>query len=588
MISKNIVTGIDIKSKESPDPICEPCLSGKMNANPFPPSKTHSSKPLELIHTDLHGPFKTRTMSGYRYWITFIDDFTRFRAVMFLKTKDQVFDTFKRYKAYAENHLSAKIQCMRCDKGGEYMSTQFIDFMLDHGITRQYTVRARPQQNGVAERANRTIEEHVVAMLAESRLPPSFLGQAVAAYIHIWNRCSTTSLQSTTPYELWHRKKPDVSHLRVWGCTAYVHVQKDKRTGIGSHMEKCVFIGYPDGYKGWMFYNPTTKRTVISERAEFDERYFPGLKRTPLTPEPFERPPDILYTPVTDSGGDDEPDTNPTQDNQIPLPNSPLIADINIPATPPANPVQLEPVIHPEPPEPNQSPQQSPNVPIAIRRTRREIRPPNEWWKIRHPTPAFGSDSDDSDDEIDEDSAEFAGASHDLDPKSLKSALRRSDASKWQEAAKLEFDSHITNGTWKLVDLPPGAKCIDSGWVFRVKRKADGSIERYKARLVAKGYSQRPGFDYNEVFAPTFRYAAIRTIIALAAQNDLYLHSVDISHAFINGDLDETIYMRQAEGFHTGSPNEVYLLLKLLYGLKQAARVWNKKLHTTLIAMGFK
>ena len=237
MISKQLVTGIDIKSKQAPDPICEPCLSGKMNANPFPSSTMRASKPLELIHTNLHGPFKVRTMSGYRYWITFIDDYTQFRAVIFLKSKDQAFEAFQRYKAYAENHLGAKIKCMRIDKGGEYMSNQFIDFMLEHGITHQYTVRARPQQNGVAKRANRMIEEHVTAILSESRLPPLFLGQAVAAYVHIWNRCSTSSLTSKTPYELWHRKKPDISHLRVWGCTAYVHVQKDKRSGIGSHME---------------------------------------------------------------------------------------------------------------------------------------------------------------------------------------------------------------------------------------------------------------------------------------------------------------------------------------------------------------
>ena len=95
MISKQLVTGIDIKSKQAPDPICEPCLLGKMNANPFPPSKTCASKPLELIHTDLHGPFKTRTISGYRYWITFIDDYTRFCAVIFLKSKDEAFDAFK-------------------------------------------------------------------------------------------------------------------------------------------------------------------------------------------------------------------------------------------------------------------------------------------------------------------------------------------------------------------------------------------------------------------------------------------------------------------------------------------------------------
>ena len=588
MKSKNLVTGIDIKSNKSPDPICEPCLAGKMNANPFPPSKTRASKPLELIHTDLHGPFKTSTMSGYRYWITFIDDYTRFRAVMFLKTKDQAFDAFRRYKAYAENHLSAKIQSMRCDKGGEYMSTEFINFMLENGITRQYTVRARPQQNGVAERANRTIEEHVVAMLEESRLPPSFLGQAVAAYVHIWNRCSTTSLDSKTPYELWHGKKPDVSHLQVWGCTAYVHIQKDKRTGIRSHMEKCVFIGYPEGYKGWMFYNPTTKRTVISERAEFDERYFPGLKRTPLTPEPFERRPDTLYTPAPDLGGDNEPDTNPTQDNNVPLPEITPEPLEPLPPTPPANLAPLEPDDHSASPEPDQSPEQSPTIPIAIRRTRREIRPPTEWWKVKHQTPAIESDSEGSEDEFDGDSAEFAGAAHDLDPKSLKAALGRSDAEKWQEAVELEFDNHIRNGTWEIVDLPPGAKCINSGWVFRVKRNADGSIEQYKACLVAKGYSQRPGFDYNEVFAPTFRFAAIRTIIALAAINDLHLRSIDISHAFINGDLDETIYMRQAEGYHKGGSNRVYRLLKSLYGLKQAARQWNKKLHDTLIAMGFK
>ena len=323
-----------------------------------------------------------------------------------------------------------------------------------------------------------------------------------------------TSLDSITPYELWHHKKPDVSYLRVWGCTAYVHIQKDKRTGIGSHMEKCVFIGYPDGYKGWMFYNPTTKRTVISERAEFDERYFPGLKRTPWTPEPFERTPDIPCTPVPDLGGENEPDTNPTQD----IPNVPQIAPVlplepvpDVPQTPPANIAPLVPVLD------TPSPEQSPTIPIAIRRTRREIRPPNEWWKIRHPTPAVESDSEDSGDDFDDIDNEFAGAAHDLDPKSLKAALQRSDGEKWQEAVKLEFDNHIANGTWKIVDLPPGAKCINSGWVFRVKRNADGSIERYKARLVAKGYSQRPGFDYNEVFAPTFRYAAIRTIIALAA-----------------------------------------------------------------------
>ena len=308
-----------------------------------------------------------------------------------------------------------------------------------------------------------------------------------------------------------------------------------------------------------------------------------------------------------DSGGDNKSDTNPIQENcspspdpphvqnplpvlpipLLPIPDAPIPIPV-VPATPPPKLEEIEPVTPPSHVSSSPDPQSSPELPIALRRTKRNVKPPGEWWKVREPTPAIPSDSDDSEDSDDESDGHFAGAAHDLDPQSYKQALRRSDAQLWQQAAKLEMDNHISNGTWELVDLPPGAKCISSGWVFRVKRTADGSIERYKARLVAKGYSQRPGFDYTEVFAPTFRYAAIRTIIALAAINDLHLRSIDISHAFINGDLEETIYMRQAEGFHTGSPNQVYRLRKSLYGLKQATRQWNKKLHDALASMGFK
>ena len=122
--------------------------------------------------------------------------------------------------------------------------------------------------------------------------------------------------------------------------------------------------------------------------------------------------------------------------------------------------------------------------------------------------------------------------------------------------------------------------------MFAKKYNADGSIERYKARLVAKGYSQRPGFDYLEIFAPTARMASIRTVPALAAIDDLHLRSVDISHAFINGELEEEIYMQQPEGYHFGKPGYVLRLRKSLYGLKQAGRVWSNTLAERLIAMG--
>jgi hypothetical protein len=126
----------------------------------------------------------------------------------------------------------------------------------------------------------------------------------------------------------------------------------------------------------------------------------------------------------------------------------------------------------------------------------------------------------------------------------------------WETATEKEMLDLTANGTWELVDLPPGVKPLRCGWVFKVKLNADGSVERYKARLVVKGCAQRPGVDYNEIFAPTFRPATLRLILALAAVEDMHLCSIDILSAFTYGNLDEDIYMYQPEEFHQGLETE--------------------------------
>lgn len=258
-IARNkLATGMHINMQNAPNLICEPCLAGKMNAQPFGTSASCTENPLDLIHTNLHGPFRTVTHLGCRYWIIFIDDNTCFRAIYFLCTKDQAFEAFKLFKAKAENHWSRKIKAMIDNKGGEYMSKKFLTFTDDCGIKHLHTVCNRPQQNGTSERANRTIAEHTTTVLYEAGLPPTFLGEAADTYVSVQNKCPTNALTGKTPFELWHGWKPDISNLRVWGCSAYVHIQKDKRVGINSHMERCIFIGYPEGYKAWKFYNPTT------------------------------------------------------------------------------------------------------------------------------------------------------------------------------------------------------------------------------------------------------------------------------------------------------------------------------------------
>ena len=182
-----------------------------------------------------------------------------------------------------------------------------------------------------------------------------------------------------------------------------------------------------------------------------------------------------------------------------------------------------------------------------------------------------------------------ASQEHFGEPRSIAEVMKLApdERERWLKAAQDELQSLIENGTFELVQLPPGRKAIGSRWVFRVKRNADGSIERYKGRLVAKGFSQRPGFDYNETFAPTPKWASIRAILALAALEDLELESVDISSAYLNGELKEEVYMKQPEGFEEKSPEWVWRLRKSLYGLKQAGRCWHEKLHEVLTKLGF-
>ena len=150
------------------------------------------------------------------------------------------------------------------------------------------------------------------------------------------------------------------------------------------------------------------------------------------------------------------------------------------------------------------------------------------------------------------------------------------------------MEAHRLNGTWQIIKLPPGKCTIGSRWFMKVKHNDDDSLDHYKARLVANGYSQCPGFDFKETFAPTVHYSTIHSILAIAALEDLELHSVDISHAYLNGTLEEEIYMQQPEGFEIGGPDYVCRLRKSLYGLKQAGRVWNKTLHSVLTSMGFR
>lgn len=171
------------------------------------------------------------------------------------------------------------------------------------------------------------------------------------------------------------------------------------------------------------------------------------------------------------------------------------------------------------------------------------------------------------------------------------------NAAEWHKAMVDEMNALKNNGTWRAVYLPAGQRAIGSRWVFKVKHLPDGAIECFKARVVAQGFSQRPGIDFDETFAPTARWAAVRTVLALAAMDNMHLESVDISSAFLHGVIDTELYMKFPEGFPEDVPSDVERkpgdgdacakLEKGIYGLQQGANLWNRRLHEVLVKLGF-
>ena len=163
------------------------------------------------------------------------------------------------------------------------------------------------------------------------------------------------------------------------------------------------------------------------------------------------------------------------------------------------------------------------------------------------------------------------------------------EAPYWNEAINNEVESILQNHTWELVDLPPGSKPLGYKWIFKKKMKADGSIDKYKARLVVKGYNKKEGLDYFDTYSPVTRISFIHMLIAIAAIHNLEIHQMDVKTAFLNGDLDEEIYMEQPEGFIIpGQEKKVYWLVKSLYGLKQAPKQWHEKFDSVMMTNGFK
>ena len=535
---------------------CVDCIKGKLPAKVRNKEASWSVDVLELIHTDICGPISPAAMGGYRYFITFIDDFSRFGWIELIQEKASSLDAFKSFKSVIELKTSKRIKCVRSDRGGEYYGRYneigqnlgpFARFLQECGIEAQYTMPGTPQQNGVAERRNRTLLDMVRCMLSHSSLPDFLWGDAIKTAVYILNQVPSKSVPKT-PYELMTEKKPTVKHFHVWGCKAEVRPYNPQLKKLDLKTISGFFIGYCMGSRGSKFYCPSHSMQVIeSDRAIFFEDDLVSRSEIP-------RPVSLKEDHVV-----------------VPMPIVSLPADVMLPVVHGHDQALLESDDIVVPLVDEQEHDDVVEEEVILRRSQRRRKP---------------TISDDYIVYLQEHEFVFWD---DNDPVTFQEAISSSHASEWLAAMQDELVSMSHNSVWDLVELPKGCKPVGCKWVFKTKRSSDGAVERYKARLVAKGYSQREGIDYKETFSPVSTKDSFRVVMALVAHFNLELQQMDVKTAFLNGDLTEDVYMIQPDGFvEKGREHLVCKLRKSIYGLKQASRQWYLKFDQVVTSFGFK
>jgi hypothetical protein len=267
-----VATGVQIDSSK-PLSQCEACIIAKHPRKPYPPSKSpRALHMLDLIHSDLCGPFPIRTPHGKLYFVVFLDNHSHLLSVQLLTSKDQVLDAWKMVQALWENHAGRTVKVFHSDNGGEFISTAFSAVLADAGISRQLSAPYAHQQNGKAERAMHTLKGRLLAMLEAAGLPLTLWGEAVLTAAYLWNRTEFASLPpGRTPFEMVNGVKPDLSHLRIFGSHCWAHIPAELQSKLGPKSRRAVFLGYPDGTKGYRLRDAENGTFFIVRDVIFDE-----------------------------------------------------------------------------------------------------------------------------------------------------------------------------------------------------------------------------------------------------------------------------------------------------------------------------
>jgi hypothetical protein len=391
-------------------------------------------------------------------------------------------------------------------------------------------------------------------MLEDSGLGEELWAEAMVTTNYIRNRVPSR-VHRKTPWEKFFGEKPDVSHMHVFGARAYMRIPKENRKKMQSVSERGVFMGYEPDCKAYRVLRERDGRILVSRDVIVNEKPAFGTSGSKKE-EQGARDLSHVSPPTQMDAGNIPTGKSGTGREESNGPSGVLTWGAT---TSQKLPLQID--LKDEEDGKEQELRRNPA---------RERRTPARY---RANLAIEGSNP--------------RGSMEHHEPQTYQEAVSGEESELWQKSMDEEMHSLLENGTWELVERPEGVKPIPMKWVYKVKRDAQGNIEWYKSRLVAKGFLQKQGVDFEEVYALVSKHTTLRVLLAIVAQQDLELHQLDVKTAFLNGELEEEIYMQQPQGYEQGGPNIVCRLLRTLYGLRQAPRAWHQCLKKVLENLEF-
>lgn len=576
---------------------CDHCIAGKIKTLPHPrsqPTLRRSERPMEMLHLDLlQGPCAALG-TGYKYLFVIVDDYTRMAWCIGLREKNiqdawQKWYTMVKFQ-YKDVIKDFSILRLRADNGGEFIVQDMESQWEDIGSWLQLSVAYTHNQNGVVERAIRSIVEHAVSILSDANMPDYLWYEICLTITCLGNLLPHSYLRddnAPTPFQAFTGKKPNLSHLRVIGSKAHVLVPKEVRQ---HKFKPRAVIGRLVGYDGvnqyrmwipemnaivWGRNITLNEDDVIYEKVGQFEEDEEGLGRLILTD------PEEIKDLVAIIDHIEKREQIPTM-----IINQPPQQQVQ-------EPHQLDTTINAlvdqfgdtgveegEFPQVQKDDEYTPTPTIAVQPQLRD-----HPQRVRKPSRRVLDNIIHYDEIPIDDPKVFVNNAFVVmhnEPTTYADAMQRADSKRWQAAMEKEVKSLQDAGTWKPIEralVPRNHRILRGKWVYKLKR--DGS---YKARWVVKGFEQVKGLDYQQVFAAVVRADTFRTLLAVATLLDWDISNVDIDSAFLYGDIDTEVYIELPEGFE--SSNKCGKLLKSLYGLKQAPRIWAQTLYKILRELG--